>query len=343
MEGEAENIVHHGDSGNNKKQIKILRVWQFLTAIFVVLFLVSILTSGFRVNAGKGLSVEEISVKTEKYINDNILRGQAIASVKDVKEASGLYLLTIEIGSQMLESYATKDGVLLLPQAINLNEAQDADAPEGASASVKLEVGDAPVKGVEDAPLTIIEFSDLSCPFCGAAVGKNPDSIKYLKGRDPSWEAPLPGIIKNYVDTGKAKLVFKYFPGHGTGEGAMKLAWCSGEQGKFWEVHDAFFENQDAIEDAEKLKVLAAGAGIDRAKLEECYESGRYDGRLASEANEGRTAGVSGTPTFFINGKRVSGAQSFQAVKQVIEAELVKNHPSETGGMLNTELVSGGS
>ena len=80
------------------------------------------------------------------------------------------------------------------------------------------------VKGSANAPITIIEYSDPSCPFCAAAAGKNQQVIDYLKSRDPSWEAPVPKIIKNYVDTGKVKLVFRYFPGHGKGAEAMNKA-----------------------------------------------------------------------------------------------------------------------
>ncbi len=306
--------------------VKVLRVWQFLTLAFAILFLVSMATSGFKLSGSGELSGEQVSKKTADFINGNLLQGQATALVKDVKEADGLYLLTIDIGGQPLESYVTKDGVLLFPQAINMGEAlkeeSQAGSEEGIPAPARLEVGEAPVKGREDAPVTVIEFSDFSCPFCGAASGKTASVVEYMKSREPSWEAPLPGIIEEYVETGKAKVVFKYFPGHGAGGEAMKLAWCADEQGMFWEVHDAFFENQGVIEDAEKLKEIAAEAGVDRAMLEECHESGRHDGRLASEADEGRAAGVSGTPAFFINGARVSGAQSFSVFKQMIEAEL---------------------
>ncbi len=321
MPEEAKHIVHRVVSDVKKTpRVKILRIWQLLTAIFIILLVASIATSGFRISRSKALSEGQISDKMEKFVNENLVQGQATATVKSVEELDGVYFLSLDVNGQSFESYATKDGRLFFPQAISVNEAH---LPPAAETSVPaLEVGDAPVKGNDDAPITIVEFSDFSCPFCGAASGKTESAVEYMKSRDSSWEAPIPKIIEEYVDTGKARLVFKYFPGHGAGEDAMKVAWCADEQGKFWEVHDVFFENQNLIEDAEKLKELAVEAGVDRAKLEECYESGRYDGGLASDTNEGRAAGVSGTPTFFINGKVVSGAQSFSVFRQMIEAEL---------------------
>ncbi len=325
MAEEAKHIVHGVSSDVKKTQrVKILRIWQFLTAISVILLVVSIATSGFRTSNSNALSEGQISDKIEKFVNENLLQGQATATVKNVKEINGIYLLSLDVNGQAFETYATKDGSLFFPQAIKtsvaVNEAGQEDS-SGKSPDL-VEVGNAPIKGVGDAPVTIIEFSDLSCPYCAAAAGKNQDAIDYLKSKDASWEAPLPRIFEDYVETGKVRFAFKYFPGHGTGENAMKLALCADEQGRFWEVHDVFFENQNLVEDAGALKELAAGIGVDREELEACYESGKYDSRLVSDGNEGRAAGVSGTPTFFINGKVVSGAQSFSVFKQMIEAEL---------------------
>ncbi|MDI6720978.1 MAG: thioredoxin domain-containing protein [Candidatus Aenigmarchaeota archaeon] len=185
-----------------------------------------------------------------------------------------------------------------------------------------VEVGDAPVKGNPKAKVTIIEFSDFSCPFCGAAAGGNEQAMEYLRRNDPSWEPPIPGIMKDYVNTGKARIAVKYFPGHGTGEEVMKIALCANEQGKFWEVHDEIFRNQQYVDDTAKMKALAAKAGVNSAKLESCLDSKKYDSMLISNTNEGRKAGVSGTPAFFINGIQVVGAQPYAAFKQLIEQEL---------------------
>lgn len=183
------------------------------------------------------------------------------------------------------------------------------------------------VKGNENAEVTIIEYSDFSCPFCAGAVGENEDVITWLKQRDPTWTAPIPNIIKNYVDTGKVKLIFKYFPGHGTGVDAMKIALCAGDQNKFWDLHDLFFANQESIEDVAKLKELAESNGVDIAMVDECLDSGKYDSRLTEDTTEGRSIGVSGTPTFLVGNEEdgyipVTGAQPYRVFEQVINSAL---------------------
>lgn len=110
-----------------------------------------------------------------------------------------------------------------------------------------LTVGDAPILGDNNAKVTVIIFSDPSCPYCAAAAGKNQQVINYLKQMSPNWEPSIPNIIKDYVNTGKAKITFKYYPSHGLGKDAMNIMWCANEQGKFWEIHDVMFDNQDKM------------------------------------------------------------------------------------------------
>ena len=187
---------------------------------------------------------------------------------------------------------------------------------------------DDPVMGEANAPLTIVEFSDPSCPFCGGAAGMNEQVVQYLQSKDATWQAPEPGIIENYVKTGKAKLVFKYYPGHGTGVEAMKLALCANEQDKFWEAHDIFFSNQDKMNDTAALEsLMGAIPGIDAAKLTECYDAKKYDSKLTDDTAEGKAAGMQGTPTFFIGNEqsgyvKITGAQSYTTIKQTIDAAL---------------------
>jgi|GEM_PF-2599025 len=109
---------------------------------------------------------------------------------------------------------------------------------------------DDPARGDEAAPVTIIEFSDFLCPYCAAGAGfREQDVQAALKERSPGWEAAVPGVIRDYVDSGKVRLVFKALPFHG--EPALKLAvasLCAKEQGKYWEMHDAIFGNQGNLE-----------------------------------------------------------------------------------------------
>jgi len=181
------------------------------------------------------------------------------------------------------------------------------------------------VFGQENAPVTIFLYSDPSCPFCAAADGSNKEVVDYLKGNSPSWTAPIPGIFENYVNAGKVKLIYRYYPGHGTGEGAMNILYCAYDQGKFWELHKLIGNNQDDVADVVKVKSLAKSIGIDISKIESCLESGKYSGRLAADTALGTSANINGTPAFFVNGKLISGAQPFSAFKAVIDAALQNN------------------
>ncbi len=175
------------------------------------------------------------------------------------------------------------------------------------------------VFGSDGAPVTIILYSDPSCPFCAAADGNNKEVVDYLKSNSPSWTAPIPGIMENYVNTGKAKLVYRYYPGHGTGEIAMNILYCAYDQGKFWELNKLIGSNQDLVSNEASIKNFAKTAGLDVAAIEACLESGKYAGKLSSDTALGSAANINGTPAFFINGKLISGAQSFSEFKKVID------------------------
>lgn len=179
---------------------------------------------------------------------------------------------------------------------------------------------DDPSIGSPNAPVTIITFSDPSCPFCGAAFGGNEEVMSYLRSRDKTWEPSIPNIMKDYVATGKVRLVYKYFPGHGSGEPAMKTLLCANEQGKFWELHDLIEKNQADVENAVKITGYAKSVGVDETKLSSCVASKKYDAKIQSDTAEGAAAGVEGTPAFFVNDTYVSGAVSYLTMKSAINA-----------------------
>lgn len=178
---------------------------------------------------------------------------------------------------------------------------------------VKVSVDDDPVLGNTKAKVTIVEFSDFQCPFCR----------KF-------WRESYFKIKQNYIDTGKVKLVFRDFPlsFHPAAEPSAQAAQCANEQGKFWEYHDKIFEEQDKRGEATieygiaELKQWAVGIGLDSSKFNSCLESNRYADEVAKDFEDGSKYGVSGTPTLFINGKRVVGAQPYEAFVAAIESEL---------------------
>ena len=177
-------------------------------------------------------------------------------------------------------------------------------APEPSRAQVS--VDDDAVLGKSDAPVTMIEFTDYQCPFC-----------------ERHFTQTYPQIKKDYVDTGKVKLVVRDFPlsFHENAQKAAEAAECAGEQNKYWEMHDKLFQNQQAL-DVASLKTYAQQIGLNTAKFNSCLDSGQMASEIRKDMTDGQSYGVQGTPAFFINGKLVSGAQPYAAFKSAIDAEL---------------------
>ncbi len=167
-----------------------------------------------------------------------------------------------------------------------------------------------PSLGKDNAPVTVIEFSDFQCPFCSRFRDQTFDQIK-----------------TNYIDTGKIKFVYRDFPLssiHPMAENGAEAAECANEQGKFWEMHDVLFAKQDewTTTGVSALKGYAKDLGLDTDKFNSCLDSNKYKDEIAKDFQDGVTAGVQGTPSFFINGKQLSGAQPFTAFQTAIDAEL---------------------
>ncbi len=166
-----------------------------------------------------------------------------------------------------------------------------------------------PVKGSKGAPVTIIEFSEFECPFC-----------------ERFYRQTFPLIEENYIETGEVRYVFRDFPlsFHQNAQKAAEAAECADEQGKFWEYHDKLFGNQRAL-DINSLKQYAKDLGLNTAKFNDCLGSGKMVSEVQKDFTDGSKYGVSGTPTFFINGIKLVGAQSYSAFEQIIEQELNKD------------------
>ncbi len=207
--------------------------------------------------------------------------------------------------------------------AVNTGEQPSQQLPSQ-TAKAEIAIGDAPVMGSKDAPVTVIKFSDFSCPFCAAASGDNEELISYMKQRSPSWEPIGTNMIKDYVKTGKVRFAVKYMMGHSGGHPAQLVAWCLNDQSSdlFWKFYAEAFANQNDVEDLEKMKTLAQTVGADAKKLKTCLDSKKYESRFDKEQKEGIAAGVQGTPAFFVNGKLISGAVPYSQMKQAIDAEL---------------------
>jgi protein-disulfide isomerase len=162
-----------------------------------------------------------------------------------------------------------------------------------------------PARGPQTAPVTIVEFSDFQCPFCGK-------------------EFPvIERVMKEY--DGKVRLVFRHFPldFHPFAEKAAEAAACAADQGKFWELHDKMFTNQQKLA-VDDLKGYAKSVGVDSAKFDKCLDSGEKKALVDADQKAGTEAGVNGTPAFFINGIFINGAQPYEQIKQAVDRELKK-------------------
>ena len=169
-----------------------------------------------------------------------------------------------------------------------------------------------PILGDPSAPVTIVEFGDYQCHQC----------YNWFHNTKPS-------IIRDYIDSGKANLVFvdMAFLGRDSGP-AAQATYCAEDQGKYWEYHSMLYNTQeDKIDggwaNTERLKAFAFSMGLDMESFESCLDSGKYSKRVQYNTQQAREHGVRGTPGFFIVGpdgqQQIGGAQPFSVFKQVLD------------------------
>jgi protein-disulfide isomerase len=160
-----------------------------------------------------------------------------------------------------------------------------------------------PMRGPAGAPVTIVEFSDYQCPYCGRA------------------EPTIKRILQAYA--GKVRIVYKDFPlpGHDNAPKAAEAAHCAADQGKYWEMHDKMFDEQRALEVA-NLKAYAREIGVDGSKFDACLDGNVKAKDVEASARAGNDVGIHATPAFFINGRPLSGALPFESFQVIIDAEL---------------------
>jgi predicted DsbA family dithiol-disulfide isomerase len=160
------------------------------------------------------------------------------------------------------------------------------------------------LRGNPDAPVTIVEFSDFQCPYCRAA------------------EPTIKEVLDKYKD--KVRFSYRDFPlkqVHPLAEQAAEASRCAGEQDKFWEYHKLLYANQAKLDQA-GLTEHARMVGLNLNRFSACLASGKFKAAIESDFQAGIRAGVSGTPTFYINGVFLSGSQPLSAFEKIIDTEL---------------------
>lgn len=178
--------------------------------------------------------------------------------------------------------------------------------PTQVKADLKQRDGDH-VLGNPNAKVTLIEYSDFQCPFCGRLFLET-----------------LPKIKENFVKSGKVKFIYRHFPLrsiHTNAQKAAEASECASEQGKFWEYHDLIFQRQNLMSE-ESFKSWAKELGLNSEKFNSCLGSGKYAPRIDVDYNEGIALGINGTPATFVNGKLISGAMPYEEFERMILEEL---------------------
>lgn len=170
-----------------------------------------------------------------------------------------------------------------------------------------VKVGNAASFGDANAKVTIVEFSDFQCPYCSKAA-KTLGEIKKKYGK-------------------KVRVAFKNYPlpFHSHAKIAAQAGLCANEQSsdKFWKMHDAMFADQTKLMESGLIET-SKKIGLDQKKFETCLKSGKYAKQVEAEMKEGQDVGVKSTPTFFVNGMLVSGAQPLSVFSEIIDEELAK-------------------
>lgn len=219
----------------------------------------------------------------KKHINDSLLEKIRLVLAREMKEKAT---------DRWLAKHLEKEGV-----EIYLKE------PERPFFEVR--TANSPWTGDSGAKVTIVEFSDFQCPHCrrGAEILKE--------------------IRKKYKK--KVKIVFKHFPlsFHHNARGAAHASMCAHDQSKesFWKMHDLMFQQQSAL-DKKSLKALAEKIGLDGKRFEECIQQNKFEAHIDQDIKHAKEVGIRSTPTFFVNGRIISGAQPLEVFEKEIKRHL---------------------
>lgn len=179
-----------------------------------------------------------------------------------------------------------------------------------ATPAVSVPLGDAPQRGPADALVTVIEFADYECPYCQQV------------------NSDLKKLQSDFA--GKLTFAFKDFPlpMHAHSEKAAEAAHCAGAQGKFWEYHDLIFEKKSF--ELNSLKESAREVGLNGTTFDQCLASGAQSAAVKKDLVQGQTLGLTGTPSFFVNGHFISGAVSYTTLRAMVEQQIAEK--SKNGG-----------
>lgn len=236
------------------------------------------------------------------------------------KESRGLHGPSLGIGAgiAIVSIISTFLAVNIIDESPELQFEENSPSLGDTGGSMALfTANSSPYLGSSAAPITLIEFGDYQCFFCNKFFHETEDSI-----------------LKNFIETGKVKMIFKDFTIIGPDSiVAAHAAHCAGDQGKFWEYHDELYNNwggeNNGWVSSENLTMFAQNVGLNEEEFNQCMNDKKFQEVIASSSDDARNLGITGTPAFFVIGPdnqitRISGAQPYDVFHNLFESELQK-------------------
>ncbi len=263
-------------------------------------------------DAGPAATDEAISQRVVDYFQKTVTTPGLAFKVTGIADADipGWRKGTLDVAlgqqSQSIAFYVSRDGKYLFR-----GDAVDLSVDPLKKVMSQIALANQPARGPADAKVTIVEYSDFQCPFCTRAYSTLEDQV-----------------LKEYGD--RVRFVFKNYPLvsiHPWAEDGALASECAFQQGndQFWAMYKGLFTKQgDITKDnlKEKAAEIAKDGGIDVPKLQECLDGRKAADALKADTDEAAALGVNSTPTFFVNGRRLSGAQTYENFKQLLDQEL---------------------
>ncbi len=245
-------------------------------------------------------------VEENKEVTSKAGSNRSIYIIIAIIASVALVLSAVVIGFAIIYTGLNLEKKLDKFQSVNTNVEQlPSNEPVDISITESM-----PRLGDADAPVVLVEFADYQCPFC-----------------EEFFKDTFPNIKRDYIDTGKVRFYYQDFAFLGEeSQFAGEAAKCAKEQGKFWEYHDYLYTHQDGENEGAftqvNLKKFATELGLDQVKFDNCVDSRIYKPDVEAESSQGQSYGVSATPTVFINGLKLEGAQDYENYKEAIEKAL---------------------
>ena len=270
-------------------------------------------------------NIENKSVENENTVNGNVMIKKSTFTGLIVAITIVIAISAFFAGSYFTNLNSDEITQSDLDAAIAKLESKIENNPQSPSQPntqpINVSIDDDPMKGNPNAPITIIEFSDYECPFCGRF-----------------FENTLPLIEENYINTGKVNFVYRDFPIqsiHPNAAPAAMAAECADDQDSFWSYHDMIFENKntwaelDGADLINEFKQYAITLGLDTKEFNVCLESGKHLDEVRKDLQDGQNYGITGTPGFFIGNDNsgyimVSGAKPYPIFEEILDEMLAQ-------------------